>query len=201
MSVPSSTGKIQYVLGGGVESVAVPFYFVSNSHVRVVRTRNEVDVPLTSGYSLAGAGASSGGTLTLDGTQTLYGDRLTVKRNVPLTQLVQYAPNDRFPASTHERALDLLTMMAQQTKEAAERALIYAEGELIAGGNVLPKIPTRQRKVLGFDPHGALDLTVSLEDLRTLVIANPVAGLTNVTDYGDLTDPVTNVADYGTIAV
>jgi hypothetical protein len=77
---------------------------------------------------------------------------------------------------------------------------VYGSGEVIGIGNMLPDVPTRERKVLGFKTDGTLDLTVSLEDLRTLIVANPVAALTDVTDYGSVGDPVTDVADYGSIA-
>lgn len=200
MSVPASTTKVQYTLTSATQVLAIPFYFVSDSHVRVIRTRLNVDTVLSAGFTLAGAGVVSGGTLTLLGTQTIVGDRITIKRNVPLTQLTSYVANDRFPASTHERALDMLTMLAQQTKEITERSLMYGEGERMNAGNVLPAVPARERKVLGFDTDGELDLSVSLEDVRTLVIANPVAALTDVTDYGSVGDPVTDVADYGSIA-
>lgn len=196
----ATTAKVQYVLSSAAQVLAVPFYFLEASHVKVVRTRGDVDTELSGGFTLTGAGVVSGGTLTLTGSQTALGDRITIKRSVPLLQLVSYAPNDRFPASTHEGALDKLTMMMQHLSETVGRSLVYGEGELIASGNVLPGITDRARKVLGFDAHGELDLTVSLEDLRTLVIANPVAALTDVTDYGSIADAVTDVADYGSIA-
>ena len=48
---------------------------------------------------------------------------VTVQREVPLTQLVDYQPYDPFPAETHEKALDKLTMEIQQVNEEVERAL------------------------------------------------------------------------------
>lgn len=199
MSLPSTQSKVQYILTSEDQALVVPFYFIENSHVRVVRTRNHVETVLTSGFDLSGAGDSDGGTLVLDGSQTVVGDRITIRRVVPLTQLVSYAPNDRFPASTHERALDRLTMIAQTIEEIAGRALIYGEGELVGVGNVLPGVSTRGGKVLGFTQAGALDLNTTLDEIRTLIIANPVDELTDVTDYGSVSDVVTSVADYGSI--
>ena len=45
---------------------------------------------------------------------------------VPLTQLNTYVPNDPFPAASHERALDKLTMEVQQLDEAIDRATAIA---------------------------------------------------------------------------
>jgi hypothetical protein len=196
----ATTAKVQYTLTSAAPALAIPFYFLENSHIVVIRTRATTEETLASGYSISGVGNPSGGTVTLDGTATDGGDRITIKRVVPLNQLTSYAPNDRFPASSHERALDRLTMIAQQISELAGRALVYGSGEVIGSGNMLPDVPTRERKILGFKTDGTLDLTVSLEDIRTLIVANPVAALTDVTDYGSVGDPVTDVADYGSIA-
>lgn len=200
MSVPASNYKVQYLLTNALAALAIPFYFVESSHVRVIRTRNDVDLPLTSGFSIAGAGVEAGGTLTLDGTQAAIGDRITIKRNVPFTQLIRYLANDKFPASTHERGLDEGTMRAQVALEVAERGLNYGEGEVVGAANRLPDVPTRERKILAFDTAGRVDMNISAEDVNTLIVANPVNALTDVTDYGSVGDPVTDVADYGSIA-
>ena len=200
MSISAGTFKVQYTLTSAAQALVIPFYFIANTHVRVVRTRSSVDFVLTGGFTIAGAGVSSGGTLTLDGTQTTSGDRITIKRAIPLTQLIRYLANDRFPASTHERGLDEATMRAQQAHETADRGLRYGEGELMTSDHVLPGVASRGGRVLGFDDDGKLDLDTTLDQIRTLIIANPVNGLTSVTDYGSVGDPVDNVADYGSIA-
>lgn len=200
MSIASADYKRQYALTSGTQVLPIPFYFIQNSHVRVVRTRGNVDTILATGFVLAGAGAAAGGTCTLTGLQTIAGDRITIKRNVPLTQLIAYSPNDRFPASTHERGLDEATMRAQQAYELAERGLNYSEGEIIGAGNRLPAVPTRERRLLGFKTDGTIDMQISIDDVNTLIVANPVNALSAVTDYGSIGDPVTDVADYGSIA-
>lgn len=199
MSVPASTGKVQYILTSATQALAVPFYFIDNSHVRVVRTRSGVDVPII-GFTLTGAGNEDGGTLTLTGDGTAIGDRITIKRAVPLSQLVNYAPNDRFPASTHERALDKLTMLVQQMNEVSGRSLIYGEGEVVGAGNQIPNIVGRALKVLAFDDEGLVDVSLSLEALQRLIIYNPVDALPSVTDYGQISEAASSFADYGTIS-
>lgn len=200
MSVSLPDYKVQYVLTSANQALAIPFYFLQDSHIRVIRTRSHVETPLTGGFTIAGAGNPSGGTLTLDGSETQVADRITIRRNLSLTQNISYAPNDRFPASTHERGLDEATMKAQQATEIAERGFLFGEGELLTSAHRLPAVPSRERKVLGFKTDGSLDLTVSLEDIRTIIVANPLDELTDVTDYGSVGDPVTSAADYGSIA-
>lgn len=154
--VSSSTRKAQYTLTSATQAVAVPFYFIANSHVRIVRTRDGTDTVLTGGFTLSGAGTEAGGTCTFDGTLTAIGDRITIRRAVPLTQLFDYAANDRFPATTHERALDQLTMMIQEQREITDRCLVVGETEVAP--NVALPLATRKNKILGFDANGAPQL-------------------------------------------
>jgi hypothetical protein len=156
MSVTASTAKVQYTLVSASGALSVPFYFFENSHVRVIRTRANVETVLTTGFSLSGAGVPAGGTLTLDGTQTAIADRVTIKRNVPLTQLSTYVTNDRFPAATMERNLDVLTMLVQQASEKADRALAFGEGETFSPAL---SVVARASKVLGFSSTGAIEFT------------------------------------------
>jgi hypothetical protein len=196
--ISATTSKQQFTLTSGTQTIAVPFYFLENSHVKVVRTRNGVDTTLTAGFTISGAGDADGGQIVFSGAGTIAGDRITVMRVVPILQLTSYAPNDRFPASSHERALDKLTMLVQMVEEKVGRALLYKEGEVIGNGHALPAVAVRALKLLGFDANGLLDLTVSIEDVRRLIVANPVGGLPDVFDYGTLGE-TTGVFDYGTI--
>jgi hypothetical protein len=190
--ISADSRKVQFTLTSGTQTLAVPFYFLDNSHIRVVRARTgEPDevLGIGAGYTISGAGVELGGAIVLDGTMTDVGDRVTIRRNIPLTQLVEYVANDRFPASTHERALDQLTMIAQFIAEIAERSLVFGESELITDGNILPAGEDRASKVLGFDEEGNLDLSVSLEAIRTLIAANPTGSFTDLelSDLGTLT--------------
>jgi hypothetical protein len=56
--------------------------------------------------------------------------------------------NDRFPANTHERALDKLTMVAQMLAEEMSRSLRFEEGEVLDGTMTLA---LRKGKGISFD--------------------------------------------------
>lgn len=126
MTVSSQQNSVQYS-GNGVTTVfAVPFYFLENGHLNL----NLIDVAtgaptlLLEGpdYSVVGAGALSGGSVTLTIAPPV-GSSLLIRRIVPVTQETDYVSNDPFPAESHERALDKLTMIAQQTTADAENSL------------------------------------------------------------------------------
>lgn len=126
MTVSSVTSRADYTGNGSTTGFAVPFYFLDNSHLTVLRTQISTGVittlALTTDYTVSGAGVAAGGTVTCV-TAPTTDQKLSILRNVPLTQLTHYVPNDPFPAASHEQALDQLTMEMQQVNEIAGRAL------------------------------------------------------------------------------
>ncbi len=54
---------------------------------------------------------------------TATGRKLSIRREVPFTQEVEYPPGNDFPGSTHERALDKLTAIIQGFNEQTSRQI------------------------------------------------------------------------------
>lgn len=133
MTVSSQTSRNDYVGNGATVAFPVTFRFLDKTQLRVLRTviATNVTTQLTldslgaDGFSVVGAGQPSGGTVTVV-TAPQATERLSILRNVPLTQLTDYLPNDPFPAESHERALDKLTMAMQQQGEVVDRAVVLA---------------------------------------------------------------------------
>jgi hypothetical protein len=124
MTVSSSTAKAGPYAGSGTTGpFSVPFRFLEDSHLRVIRTTTglDTDLTLTTDYTVSGAGAASG-TVTLV-TALAVGETLTIVRDVPATQEADYVANGPFPAESHEQALDKLTMLVQQNVEELDRTL------------------------------------------------------------------------------
>lgn len=182
MTVSNSTSRADYTGNGVTVAFTIPFYFLDTSHVKVVRrtlsTGAEQTLGLTTDYTVAGAGVSTGGTLTMLTAPTVD-QKITVLRNVPSSQLTHYVENDPFPAASHETALDKTTMLLQQVAEAAGRALASAETET-PGPGPLPLAAARAGKFLGFDASGnpiALSGTGNDTALRTDLAASGGAAL------------------------
>lgn len=129
MTVQTTTSRADYTGNGATTAFAVPFYFLDNTHVKVLRTQISTGVvttlALTTDYTMTGAGVAAGGTVTTLVAPT-SDQKISILRNVPLTQLIHYVPNDPFPAATHEQALDQLTMEVQQINEGLSRALTFS---------------------------------------------------------------------------
>lgn len=154
MTIATSTARADYA-GDTVSTVfAVPFYFLDGSHLEVVkRDAAGVETVLVKDvhYTVAGAAVPSGGSVTML-TAPASGEQLTIRRKVPITQTLDYVANDPFPAESHERGLDKLTMIVQQEAEEISRSLRapVTEGALDA----LPPAADRAGKFMAFDGSG-----------------------------------------------
>ncbi len=148
MSVQNETNQVRY-WGNGSTAIAypVPFYFFEAGDLRVVVTNAAgVDTELTEGsdYSVTGAANENGGSvLTVIAVPTT--SRVTIYREVDAVQTTVYEENGEFPAKTHERALDRLTMLNQQNARAFDRALKVRESD----GEKAP-LKTESNTVIGF---------------------------------------------------
>jgi len=154
MTVESTTARIAHATNGTTGPFTVPFYFLEESHLAVYYTDaagNLSTLALNVDYTVTGEGSPSGGTVT---TTLAYavGGRLSIIRDVPATQPTDYLQGDPFPAESHERALDKLTMIVQQLKEITDRALVIPPGE-----DPLPALPSaadRALRLQGYDSNG-----------------------------------------------
>lgn len=133
MTLSTTTNRVSYAGDGSTVSFSIPFLFLVNSHIEAtLRSAAGVETTWTLGtqYSLTGEGLANGGTLTVDTSPTDYtpatGETLVIRRVVPETQETDYPEGGAFPASSHEQALDKLTMMVQQQTEGSGRAIKFS---------------------------------------------------------------------------
>ena len=208
MTVSATTSRADYTGNGATLAFTIPFYFLDNTHVKIIRTTISTGVPttlaLTTDYTLSGAGSGSGGTATMVVAPTTD-QRIAILRNVPFTQLIHYVPNDPFPAATHEQALDQLTMEVQQINETVGRALTL-DASVVNASGALPA-PTANAFIgwnanaTGFQNYAGLsNVTVSsamqpvvqavnISTARTL-LNSAVSGANNdITSMGNVTVP------------
>ncbi len=141
MTVTNSTYRADYTGNGSTKDFTVPFYFLDASHIQVLLTEIATGacttLALNSDYAVAGVGVSAGGTITTTATAAYTSAyKISILRDVPYTQETHYVENDPFPAASHEKALDLLTMEVQQLQEEVDRAVVLPPNFL--GGGVLP---------------------------------------------------------------
>lgn len=125
MTVSSAQNKVSYAGDGSTTVFSVPFLFQTNADITAILRDGqgaETTWVESTDYTLTGAGNPSGGTLTAT-TAPGSGEKLTIKRVVPLTQGTDYPEGGQFPAQAHEDALDRGTMADQQLQEQIDRTV------------------------------------------------------------------------------
>lgn len=131
MTVSSQVSSVSYLGDGVTTLLPVPYYFLEQTHLLVTRVNLDASTStliLGSDYSVAGAGNQAGGSITMFVAPAI-GVQIIIDRAVPATQETDYVPNDPFPAESHERALDKLTMLIQQANAGLGRALLRPVGK------------------------------------------------------------------------
>lgn len=116
MAISSTQSYVEYTGDSSTKSFSIPFYFLLNSDISVMIADGDGAITeLTNGtdFSVTGQGVSTGGTCAMN---TAYSDSysILIYREPPETQETKYYENGKFPAKSHEAALDKLTMLIQR---------------------------------------------------------------------------------------
>lgn len=135
MLVANEISKNQYVGDGSATEFAYTFPILDSTHIEVYRqlpTETALDAKLVPAeeYTVEGAGVESGGKVVFK-TAPSSGTKLSILRNVPITQLYQYQELDSFPAESHENALAKLTMICQGLDERLDRAIVVSPTDTV----------------------------------------------------------------------
>lgn len=182
MTISTTDSRISYN-GNGVTTIfAFPYRFLANGDLVVVEVSSagvETIKTITTHYTVSGAGDDAGGSVTML-TAPAVDTRLVVYRDTALTQETDYISGDPFPAETHERALDRLTMIAQETVTDLSRAIRVPVGDSTSVSTTLPAAADRLDRLIAFDSvTGAMELsTVTQTELASAVAAAYALGST-----------------------
>jgi hypothetical protein len=114
MTVLSQVSTVSYATDGATTGpFTIPFYFLDNADLVVYTTIGGArqTLALGSDYTVTGAGNPSGGTVST--LTAAAAGTITIERDPPIIQPAAYQDHGRFPAASHERALDRRTMVEQ----------------------------------------------------------------------------------------
>lgn len=130
MTIETQQVRIIYDGDGQSLSFAAPFPFMEKWHLRVFRGTGELGstdelLELDIDYSVSGQ-ANPGGSGFMSGEVTLAaplasGFKLAILRDTPITQEVDYPESGRFPAQSHEMALDKAALVSQELHDLMTR--------------------------------------------------------------------------------
>jgi len=139
MTIATQVNKVLYA-GTGETVYPYPFKIFKTTDLVVVRRGAdslETVLTLYTDYEVSGVGADNGGNVTLVGAQAqkppAVGEKLLVKRVVPLTQSTDWVENDNFPAQVIEDAVDRVVCITQQLQEQVDRTLKVAPTSALGG--------------------------------------------------------------------
>tara|TARA_R110001606_G_scaffold298523_2_gene446295 strand:- start:581 stop:2047 length:1467 start_codon:yes stop_codon:yes gene_type:complete len=158
MSVSSTTTKNSHSGNGSTTAFAYSFKIFADTDLLVIiraSTGAETTKSLSTHYTVSGAGAESGGTVTFtSGNTPASGETVVIRRNLGLTQATDYVENDPFPAESHEDALDRLTFITQGIQEELDRSFKVSKTNSITTPEFVDDASTRASKLLGFSSSG-----------------------------------------------
>lgn len=135
MTISTTLSRITYAGDGTTVSFAIPFVFFGADEIDVIERHGESGAEtgriLTTDYTVAGGGGTTGTVTAL--VPPPLGRSWTILRRTHRTQMVDYTPNDPFPAETHERALDRLTALMQELDDKLGRSATLSPTSSITG--------------------------------------------------------------------
>lgn len=140
MTVSTATSRVDYTGNGDTTAFAVPFPFIEDSYLTVIRTVIATGVETTlalnsggaDGYTVTGAGQPSGSITVV--TAPTAAQRVSIIRAVPGTQEADFVANDPFPAETFEDALDKLQMQINDNATRASRSPVLYDSDIDGSG-------------------------------------------------------------------
>lgn len=160
MTVSTTDNRVSYA-GDGVTTVFYfPNRFLADADLVVLdvldSTGAETIKTLTTHYTVSGAGAENGGSVTML-TAPAAGHTLVIYRDPTLTQPIDLVNGDPLNVETGiERGLDRLTTQVQRVRDLIDRTMGIPDGDtgLTAADMKLPAKVTRASKYLAFDAAG-----------------------------------------------
>jgi hypothetical protein len=120
------TTSTLYTGNGATVDFSTRFVFAANSEVLVYKVTiadgTETLQTISTHYTLTGAGTGAAGTVTfLSAPTSAY--YVKIVRSTALTQTTDYVEGTKFPAASHEAALDKLTRITQELNTNTDRSL------------------------------------------------------------------------------
>jgi len=111
ITISDTTPRVNYTASSSQTAFTVNFPFFADSDLKVYQ--DDVLQTLTTDYTVTGAGASAGGTMTL-GTGATSGDIISILRDIPVARTSDFPTSGAFQIDTLNTDLDKHTAMLQE---------------------------------------------------------------------------------------
>lgn len=198
IKMPDVAPLVRYVADGEQTVYSYPFPIFASEDIAVYFD----GAAQVSGFTVGGAGQTSGGTVTF-ATAPTDGVIVTLERRLPLERLTDFLEGGDFSAQAINNELDFLIAAIQQVGSDQTGMLRYTSDEAPATVE-LPTKTQRANKVLGFDGSGnpvavstegkmaAPDFTASGTGATARSSSDKFSDLISVKDFGAIGDGLTD---------
>ena len=192
IKMPDVSPVVRYTASGSQTIFVYPFPIFASEDMAVYLS----GAKQISGFDIAGAGATSGGTVTFDSAPA-SGVIVTLARELPIERMTDYLEGGDFSAQSINNELDYLVATVQQVGRENSVMLKYSDYET-PGETVLPDRAVRANKALGFDGDGD-PVAVSLEGSMAAPDFTPTGtGAATRTSHDKFSDLI-SVKDFGAV--
>ncbi len=120
-TISSTTNKATFTASGTTTVFPYTFKILAASDLQVIEIVGGVETVISSGYTVSGAGSSSGGNVTFT-TAPTAGTTIILRRATAGTQPLDLVPSARINVDSLETALDRAVMQHDDQKEQLDRA-------------------------------------------------------------------------------
>jgi len=174
MTISTNTFPHQYIASSGQTVFAYQSKVFGKNDIKVIVTdTNNVESLKTVDldYSVSGLGNDAGGNITFTTGVTLN-YIVTISRNEPFTQEIDYVEGDDFPAVAHEEGLDRSVLRDQTLNNLIVRGLRFSEGSNITGISTELTLGEVKGKALYFDATTGEPIGFDISALSTIPTLN-----------------------------
>lgn len=212
MTVQTERSKAIYIANGKTTTFTIPFYFF-NHEIAVYKNVDETPFKEGKDYDVSGAGQPAGGEVIFK-VAPAANTKITIKRQVPLTQLTTFIEGESFPAVDYERSLDRIIMALQSIKDTVSRCISLPDGadktpeeiyklilELDSNFAIIKQVPALADKILEYYQNimGVLQNYITKDEINTKLGAyytkNEVNTLINSNKTLKISDLTANVSN------
>ncbi|HNQ92212.1 MAG TPA: glycosyl hydrolase family 28-related protein [Alphaproteobacteria bacterium] len=190
--MPDVVPLVRYLANGTQSVFEYPFPIFASEDLKVLFDGAEQ----ISGFTIDGAGATAGGTVTFD-VAPISDVVVTLERRMAFERLTDFVEGGNFAAAAINAELDFLVAGLQQVSRDQIPMLRFDEGEAPSVTS-LPARDVRAGKALGFDGNGdpvAVSLAGSMAAPDFTAVGNGAVTRTNHDKFSDFV----SVKDFGAV--
>jgi hypothetical protein len=163
MTIPSSTRRNDYVGNGGLAAYDYTFAITSKNDLTIEKqdtSGNVSTLVVDLDYTVAGAGLSAGGTITLTAGNLPNGYKLSIRDAPSVEQDLDLRNRGGFFPEEHEAQFDYLTRIARNLLDRSTRSIRFPSVDGLAINATLPPAAQRASKFLACDAQGGVIASV-----------------------------------------